>query len=162
MKQAPSAADAPWSAPPLPAAAAKLASVGAVVGEEVGVAPAAAAILAGVGADVGEGVGAGVRAGLGTRVGAALFGVAGRCRPGRSGVGGVDGASSTGQSSYGVSKTEQSPFGISESQSGAAVFGVACRIWRGRSGVGGGRRRILDGAVVIRHQQVAKVVKDRE
>ena len=141
MKQTPPAADAPWSAPPLPAAAAKLAGVGADVGEGVGVAPAAAAILAGVGADVGEGVGAGVRAGLGTRVGA-VFGVAGRFRRGRSGVWGVDGASSTGQSSYGVSKTEQSPFGISESQSGAAAFGVAGRIRRGRSGVGGAACRI--------------------
>ena len=123
MKQTPPAADAPWSAPPLPAAAAKLACVGA---------------------DVGEGVGAGVRAGLGTRVGA-VFGVACRLLRGRSGVEGIDGASSTGQSSYGISKTEQSPLGISESQSGAAVllsvFGVVCRLLRGRSGVEG-----VDGA----------------
>lgn len=124
MKQTPPAAGAPWSAPHLPAAAAKLASVGAVVGEGVGVAPAAAAILGGVGADVGEGVGAGVRAGLGTRV-SAFFGVACRNRRrDRRGVEGVDGAS-----------TEQSSHGLS--QSGAAIFGVACRNRRRDRGVEG-------------------------
>jgi hypothetical protein len=123
MKQTPPAAGAPWSAPHLSAAAAKLASVGAVVGEGVGVARAAAAILAGVGADVGEAVGAGVRSGLGTRVSAG-FGVACRNRRrDRPGVKGVEGASSTEQSSHGLS------------QSGAAIFGVACRNRR-RDGVG--------------------------